>query len=122
MLHTICLTPAIRVDQFNDHEILIVNTVRFRDSQRVSLDGLDGTPYVDDLHASLEQFVCFVGEMVRYARQRSCIRLVDVHALNWAAQGEPIGILWRWAADSVVEDKDAGCAGARKCELRGDDD
>jgi hypothetical protein len=116
MLHAICLTPAIGIDQLNDHKVLIIDTVRFRDSQRVALDGLDGAPHVDDLYASLKQFVCFVGEVVRYTRQGSFIGLIDVHALDWATQVEPIGILWRWAADSVVEDEDAGCAGTEKSE------
>jgi hypothetical protein len=116
MLHAVRLTLAIRIDQLNDHKVLIVDTVRFRDSQRVALDGLDGAPDVDDLYASLKQLVCFVGEMVRYTRQGSFIGLINVHALDWAAQVEPIRILWCWAADSVVEDEDAGCAGTENSE------
>jgi hypothetical protein len=116
ILHAIRLTPAIRVDQLNDHKVLIIDTVRFCDSQRITLDGLNGAPDVDNLHASSKQFVCFVGKMVRYTRQRSFIGLIDVHALDWAAQVESIRILWCWAADCVVEDEDAGCAGTEKSE------
>jgi hypothetical protein len=112
MFNRIRLASAIRVDQFHDHQILVVDTARFRNGQRVALNSFDGAPHIDDLDTSLEQLLRFVRKMVRHARQRSRIRLVDMHALNRAAQFSITSFRtrrWR-ATDSVIEDEDARCA------------
>jgi hypothetical protein len=86
MLDGIRLASAVRVNQLHNHQVLVVNTASLRDGQRVALHGLDGAPDIDDLDASLEQLVRFVRKMVRHARERGGIRLVDMHTLHGAAQ------------------------------------
>lgn len=113
VLHRQRLAPAIRVDQLNHYQPVIADAVRFCYSQRVALDGLDGTPDVDDLHAAFEQLLRFVGEVVRHTRQCCGVGLVNVHALHWAPEGFISTACARLlAADGVIEDEDAGGAGA----------
>jgi hypothetical protein len=95
VLDGIRLASAVRVNQLHNHQVLVVDTASLRDGQRVALHGLDGAPDVDDLDASLEQLVGFVRKMVRHARQRSRIRLVDMHALHRTAQF-PISLIRAW--------------------------
>jgi hypothetical protein len=73
---------------------------------------------VDDLVAVLQKGFGLVGKVVCHAGERRAVGLVDVHATDGAAQGgggvagalaDVLGL----AADSVVEDEDARCAGSR---------
>lgn len=43
-------------------------------------------PDVDQLYTTFEQFVGFFGEMERYSRECSCIRLIDMYATHWTAK------------------------------------
>jgi len=121
VLHIQRLPPAVRIDQRRRHQALFLDALRLGDGQRVALHGLDRAPHVDDLHAAPEQPVRLVGQMVRHARERRLVRLVDVHALHGAAQALPallvrqVGLAGRVGGlppDRVVEDEDAGGAGA----------
>lgn len=67
MLHSICLAPTIRIDEFSDNQRVIRNTVCFGNSKRITLNSFDRPPYVYDLHARLEKLVCILGYMERYA-------------------------------------------------------
>jgi hypothetical protein len=108
---TVRLASTIRVDQLHHYQVLVVDTARFRDSQGITLYRLDGAPYIDDLHTSLEKLVRLIGKMVPHARQRRRIRLVDMNALHGAAQSS-IGSICtrRCATDRVIEDENTGCA------------
>ena len=54
------LALAGRVDELNSDEIRVWDRMSVSNSQRVFQDRLDGSPDVDDLIASLEQFVGFL--------------------------------------------------------------
>jgi hypothetical protein len=119
MFNHIRLSSSIRVYQRHDHKTLIIHATRLRHGQRIALHGFDGTPYVDDLHAATEKPLSVFREMLRHAVQRGGVRLVDVHALDWAAElllcGGSSGVSGL-AADRVVENVDAGCACAGVCK------
>lgn len=94
------------------------------DAERVLPDGFDGPPDVYYLEAAGEKLGGFEGEVLRYAGGSRGGRLVDVHALDRAAEGASGGLRWGWgrlrAADRVVEDEDFGCAsseGVNMCWL-----
>ncbi len=91
------------------------------DGERVFADGFYGPPEVDDLVASLEEGRGFVWEVVGDAAGGCGVGLVDVDALDGAAEGHGLGGVrgagfggWgvALAADGVVEDEDFGGAGA----------
>jgi hypothetical protein len=116
MFHGKRLPTAVRIDKFGNHQTAIIDRIRFCDCEGVSLHGFDGAPDIDDLYATLHQFVCFLGQMVRHSRKCSFIRLVDVHSLHGTAE---CAVGWgrgrRLAADCMVEDEDLCCAGAVQC-------
>lgn len=115
MLHSIRLPLSVRINQLRHHEPIVADTVRLRDGKRVTLHGLDGAPHVDDLHAVLEEVLCVVGEVEWDAGLCRFVRLVDVHALYGAAEFAVGGyglLVWGLAPDGVIEDVDAGRAGA----------
>lgn len=115
--YRIRLPPPIRINQLRHHQIAIAHAVRVRHRQRVPLHRLDRAPHVDDLHAAFEQLRRFGGQVVRHARQRRAVRLVDVDALDGAAQTQTVVrgfCARRRAPDRVVEDEDAGGAGAAR--------
>jgi hypothetical protein len=68
--------------------------------------------YVDDLDPVLEELLGLVGEVVGYAAERGFVGLVDVNALDGAAEGWAVGgaAVFLLAADGMVEDEDAGSA------------
>lgn len=114
------LALARGVDEPDGHELVLADAVGVGDGERVALDGLDGPPHVDDLHAALEELGGLLGgEVVGHAGERGRVRLVDVDALDRAAQsGGGVGLravaaVLGLAADGVVEDEDLGRAGAR---------
>lgn len=114
VLHTIRLTLAVRVYQLNHLQTIVADAIRFRNSQWISQHGLDGPPHIDDLHSVLEKLFGFLGEVVWDARLCGRVGLIDVHALNWAANtfvGAQFNV-GRCPANCMVEDEDAGCAGA----------
>lgn len=69
--------------------------------------------YIDNLEPLFEELVRLIGEMVLYSVLRCLVGLVDVDSLSWSAElrGSIAGI-GGGAADGVVEDEDAVCAGA----------
>lgn len=114
------LALARGVDERDGDEVVLADRVRVRDRQRVPLHRRDRPPHVDDLHPALEQLRGLLRrQVVRHARQRRRVRLVDVHAVHRPAQGYAAvlaGPLVRGlAADRVVEDEDLGRAGAKIC-------
>lgn len=86
MFHRKRLPTAVRIDEFSNHQAAIIDRIRFCDCEGVSLHGFDGAPDIDDLYATLHQFVCFLGQMVRHSRECSFVRLVDVHSLHGTAE------------------------------------
>lgn len=116
-LHRVCLSLTVRIDQLDGHQLVVRDGVRFCDAQGVFEDCLDGPPDVDDLVAAFEQRFSFIGQVVGHARAAGGVGLVDVDALDGAAEGDGLGgvgfaSILRLAADGVVEDEDARCAGA----------
>lgn len=121
------LAATIRIDEADGHEVGLGHRRGVGHGQGVPKHGLDGPPDVDDLHAAPEERVGFLGQVVRHPGQRRAVRLVDVHALDGAAD-------WGWcgaggggfrlfavgprvgyfASDGVVEDEDLGCARTRR--------
>jgi hypothetical protein len=74
------------------------------------------------LVAALEESGCFGGEVVLYALWAGAVGLVNVDALDGAAEGAgklffggKTGVLGL-TADGVVEDEDFGSAGAGMCK------
>jgi hypothetical protein len=118
------LAPAIRVDEGDADQVPLGDGAGVGDGERVAQDrGADeGPPHVDDLDAAPEQPRGLVrGQVVRHARQRRRVRLVDVNAPDWAAEAgggrlrgvrRLVELVGGLAADGVVEDEDLGCAGA----------
>lgn len=114
MLHSICLAPAIRVDEFSDNQRIVGNTVRLGDCERISLHSLDRSPDIDDLHSRLEKLIGIVRKVEGHPRKCSIVGLVDVHALYGSTQlSASRGVARRLTTDGVVEDMDA--CGASAC-------
>ena len=109
------LPNTIRVDQRHGQKVVIWHRRSIGDSEWVFANCLDGTPNVDDLITAFEKALGFVGEVVLDALRTGFVRLVNVDALNGAAEGLG-GVGWILvrgrAADGVVEDEDFGGAGA----------
>ena len=107
------LPNPIRIDQRNRHQVLFQHGQCIHDAERVSADGFDGPPDVDDLAAAFEEGFGLGGEVVADAVGAGSVGLVDMDALDGAAAGEgvvdPVRTL---TADGVVEDEDFGGAGA----------
>lgn len=55
VLDGVRLATSSRIDQTDWYEIGVRDRVGLGDGQGVALDGLDGSPYVDDLHPPLEK-------------------------------------------------------------------
>lgn len=108
VLHSISLALAIRVDELDDDQRIVRDTVRHCNRERVALHCLDWTPNVDDLHTRLQKLVGFIRQVEGYAGQCSIIRLVNVDALDRSTElvGRS-GIVGWLATDRVVEDVDA---------------
>lgn len=113
------LALAVGVDEADGHELVLADAAGVGDGEGVPLDAADGPPHVDDLHAALEELGGLLGgQVVRHARERGRVRLVDVHALHGAAEGGRgrrgggVALVLGLAADRVVEDDDLGGAGA----------
>lgn len=82
----VCLASSVWVDQVDDHEIGVWNTVCVRNSKRVLENTLDGTPHIDNLISSLKELVGLIWKMVWNSGLRSLIRLINVNAINWATK------------------------------------
>lgn len=112
------LPNTIRINQLHRQKVMFGHGRSVRDSERVFADGLDGTPDVDDLIAAFEETLSVGGEVVLDALKAGFVGLVDVDALNGAAEGLGLvgrvgdGLVVGLAADGVVEDEDFGGAGA----------
>lgn len=103
------LALAVRVDQLGGDEVGLGDRLGVGVPQRVSVDGLDGAPDVDDLETLLGELLGLVGEVVLDPVERGSVRLVDVDLLGRAAApGVPVGR----AANGVVEDEDAAGSGS----------
>lgn len=103
------------VDEFDGDEVGVRDGVCVCDGERVFEDCLDGSPDVDDLVAAPEEGCGFGGEMVRDSVFGRRVGLVDVYALDGAAEGGAgvCGAVVLWlTADGVVEDEDFGGAGS----------
>lgn len=114
------LPDTIRIDQLHGQKVLFGHGRGVRDAERVFADGLDGTPDVDDLVAAFEEALGVGGEVVLDALGAGFVGLVDVDALDGAAEGfGRVGdaLVGGLAADGMVEDEDFGGAGAGKIEV-----
>lgn len=90
--------------------------MRISDSERVLEDLLDGPPDVDDLVADAQEAFGVRGEMRGDAGAGGSVGLVDVDAVDGAAEvGCVAGGGGGGAPDGVVEDVDACCAGSVRC-------
>jgi hypothetical protein len=112
ILDRVRLPASIRINQRHHHKACIIYATRLRHCERVTLNGLNRSSHVDNLHAAAQQLLSVFRKVLRYALERRSVRLINVHALDWAAKlllsaGAEIGGL---APDRVVEDVDAGCA------------
>ena len=111
------LAHTIRIDQRHGYKVVVWHRCGVGDPEWVFANRLDGTPKVDDLETAFEEALGFVGEVVLDALGTGFVRLVDVDALDGAAEGSG-GVGWVLvrgrAADGVVEDEDFGGAGAGK--------
>lgn len=107
------LAAPVGMHELDHDEVRLRHRRRLGHGQRVALDRLDGPPHVDDLHAAAQEPVGVLGEVVRDAGEGRVVGLVDVDPLDGAIDAGVAGWMGRvWAADGVVEDEYAGCAGA----------
>lgn len=106
------LTVTSRVDETTDDKIGLLHRIRLRDRKGITLDSLDGSPDVDDLHTAFHQLIGLVGKMVGDARERRLVGLINVHLLNGTTKGRRIGCPSTAATDSVIENEDAIGAGS----------
>lgn len=109
------LAPTVRVDQIHAHKVRVRHRVGVRDGERIFIDGLDGSPDVDDLIAGLEQLVRLVWKMVRDSGLGCAVALVDVHSIHRPAEvdGRSLAALvLGLTADGVVEDEHARSTGS----------
>ena len=114
------LPDTVRINQLHGQKVIFGHGRSVHDSERVFADSFDGTPDVDDLVAAFEEALGVGGEVVLDALGASFVGLVDVDALDRAAEGlEAVGrvVFGRLAADGVVEDEDFGGAGAGRMIL-----
>ena len=114
------LPDTIRINQLHGQKVIFGHGRSVRDSERIFADGFDGTPDVDDLVAAFEEALGVGGEVVLDALRTGFVGLVDVDALNGAAEGVGrVGdtLVGGLAADGVVEDEDFGGAGAGRIIL-----
>lgn len=86
ILHRIRLPPPRRINQLYHDQTFIIHAICFCNGERIPLHRLDWSPYVDDLHPAFYKLLRIFGEVVRDAGQGRAIRLIDVHALNRAAE------------------------------------
>lgn len=117
------LSNTVRINQLHGQEVLIGHRFSVRHSERILTDGFDGAPDVDDLVAAFEEAFGFRGQVVLDTLGAGFVGLVDVHALDGSTKGlEAVGLILvrRRAANSVVEDKDFGGAGAGETTLASD--
>lgn len=108
------LPLAVRVDEGDGDEVGLGDRVRVGDGERVPEHRPDRPPHVDDLHAALEELGRLLGrQVVRDARERGRVRLVDVHTVH-GAPPRPVAVplVRGLPPDRVVEDEDLGRAGA----------
>lgn len=109
------LPNTIRIDQLHGQKVLVGHGRSVRDSERVFANGFDRTPDVDDLVAAFEKALGVGGEVVLNALGAGFVGLVDMDALDGAAEGlGRVGeaLVVGLAADGVVEDEDWRGAGA----------
>lgn len=117
------LPDTIRINQLHGQKVIFGHGRSVRDSERIFADGFDGTPDVDDLVAAFEEALGVGGEVVPDAIRTGFVGLVDVDALNGAAEGlRVVGrvgdtLVGGLAANGVVEDEDFGGAGAGRIIL-----
>lgn len=106
-LHAQGLPLAVRVDQLDRNEVRLRDGVGVCHGERVLEDGADRAPDVHNLVPVLQKLGRVVGEVVADAVGSCWVGLVDVDALDGAAEGIlGAGVAGR-AADGVVEDEDA---------------
>ena len=109
------LALAAGIDEPYGHKVRVGHRVCVCDSKGIFEDTLDGAPHVDDLVARLEELVGIVGQMVGDAAACGGIGLVNVHPSDrTASQVRIVALVLLGTADGVVEDEDAGGAGARR--------
>ena len=114
------LPNTVRINQLHGQKVIFGHGRSVRDSERVFTDGFDGTPDVDDLVAAFEEALGLGGEVMLDALGAGFVGLVDVDALDGAAEGlQVVGwvgdtLVGGLAADGVVEDEDFGGAGAER--------
>jgi hypothetical protein len=106
--HAQRLTPSIRVDETDGYKVAFRNGAGVSYSEGVLVDGLDGTPDIDDLVAVGEKVFCLGGEMVRDSVAGGGIGLINMNTLHGATEVGGVAGVDGGAADCVVEDEDAG--------------
>lgn len=78
------LINTIRVNPCSGNKVTLRYGIGVRNAERISEDGLNRTPNVDDLKAFLEKFVSVIWEKVLDGVLGGLIRLVDVNTFSWA--------------------------------------
>lgn len=108
MLHPGRLPGPVGISVLDGDEVLVHDGSGVRERQREGLDGpVERTPYVDDTVAAAEERVGLGGgEVVADTGFGRAGGLVDVDASDGGAGSGGVS-----AADGVVEEEDAGCAG-----------
>ena len=104
-LNSIRLALAVRVDELDADEVALRNRVCVGHGERVFQDCFYGSPYVYYLVSALKQLWGFAGQVVADPVLGCGVGLVDVYALDWAAELICAFVVAR-AADCVVEDED----------------
>lgn len=64
IFHAVGFTFTVRINQLVNHKAIIVHAVCFCNSERISLNRLDGAPHVDDLDSVLEKMFSLIWEVV----------------------------------------------------------
>jgi len=100
------LAFAVGIDQRGGDEVAVRHGVGVCESERISEDGLDGTPDVDDLKTLAQKLVCLIREVVPDTVLRGSIGLVDVNSFSRPAElGGSIAEICRCTADGMIEDE-----------------
>lgn len=112
--HGVSLSRSVGVDERDTDEIAVRNREGIRDSQWVLVNGLYGTPDIDNLVATLEKLRCIIRKVEADTALACLVRLIDMHALHWTSKLS-IGcrtVVLRSSSDSVIKNEDTGSSGS----------
>jgi len=81
---------ALGSDEADTHEVIFGNRSRIKHGERIFINGLDGSPDVDDLVTRFEEDVCFgiIRDVVSDSAGCCVVGLIDMNALNWTVDNE----------------------------------